>query len=91
MPQLDETLLTLPGVYSFQAALSAEDGAAVLNLTLFCPSPVATGLKEAATTAVHALMATQGAEMPRVHVHIRPPEALRWDSTGMVKRTISTN
>ena len=87
MPQLDETILAFPGVYSFQAAFRPGDDAACFDLTLFCPEQHAAGLKKNVITAVRTLMATAAAP-PAIHVHTRSPETLRWDSTGMIKRTI---
>ncbi|WP_419659150.1 AMP-dependent synthetase and ligase [Desulfosarcina variabilis str. Montpellier] len=90
MPQLDETILALPGVYSFQAAVASEAETECLNITLFCPKQHASQLKKDVDMAVNALLASLTANAPVVRVNARPPEALRWDSTGMIKRTIGS-
>ncbi len=88
MPRLDEAILCLPGIYSYQAALTSGDEAAHLDLTVFChPQPTA-GLKKDIAGAVNALMTHDPSQGPVIRVHFHPPEALRWDSTGMIKRTL---
>jgi phenylacetate-CoA ligase len=91
MPQLDETILSIPGVYSFQAALMSGNDATCLDLSLFCQKQHAAGLKKEVVAAVKALLASCASDVPIIRVHPHPPEALRWDSTGMIKRTISHN
>ena len=88
MPQLDETILSLPGIYSFQATLQSEEAGGYLNLNLFCQEQNAAGLQKDVLAAVKALMANRAEATPPIRIHTHPPEALRWDSTGMIKRTI---
>jgi phenylacetate-coenzyme A ligase PaaK-like adenylate-forming protein len=88
MPQLDETILGLPHIYSFQAAMRSEATTADLDITLFCPTQQAAQLQKNVGMAVKNLLASPTANAPVVRVTACPPEALRWDSTGMIKRTI---
>ena len=88
MPLLDETILSLPGVYSFKAAVPSGQRDSYLDLDLFCRDPHDTGLKEAVVAAVGALTTARQAGPPTVRIRMHSPEALRWDGTGMIKRTI---
>lgn len=88
MPQLDEAILALPGIYSFQATLKPKEAGGTLDLNLFCQEQHAAGLEKDVFAAVSALMANRSETMPPVRIHTHPPNALRWDSTGMIKRTI---
>lgn len=87
MPQLDEAILALPGVYSFQAQLAIEGSATYLDIALFCHKQQAARLGKDVVRAVNAQM-VNSADSPIVRLSTHPPEALRWDSTGMIKRTI---
>ncbi len=88
MPVLDEAILALDGIYSFQAALTAGENGIVLDLYLFCWMQRADQIKKEVTEAVTSLLESYPAPIPSIRVHYRPPEALQWDSTGMIKRTI---
>ena len=88
MPRLDETILSLPGIYSYQAVLHPGEAGGTLDLNLFCRKQHAAALKKDVPAAVGTLMAALASDMPTVRVHAHPPEALRWDSTGMIKRTL---
>ena len=88
MPQLDEAVLSLPGIYSFQATLLPEKAGGTLELNLFCPKQHATDLEKEVFAVVGTLMANRPDNKPAIRIHTHPPEALRWDYTGMIKRTI---
>ena len=88
MPQLDEAILALPGIYSFQAALRKEGGADVLDLNVFCQGRRSGPLKEEIPAALTPLLTKPGHDAFSVSITTHPLEALRWDSTGMIKRTI---
>jgi phenylacetate-coenzyme A ligase PaaK-like adenylate-forming protein len=85
--KLDETILALPGVYSFQATSVSEDTSTRLEITLFCQQQDATRLEKDVGMAVKALLASS-TQPSTVHVTTCPPDTLRWDSTGMIKRAI---
>ena len=89
MPQLDETILALPGVYSFQATLRSAESERYLDIALFCQKQHAAGLEKDIVHAVKTLMASCPADGPAIRLRTHPPEALRWDSSGMIKRTFS--
>ena len=86
--KLDETILALPGVYSFQATSVSRDTATRLDITLFCQQQDAARLEKDVGTAVNALLTGPTAQPSTVRVTACSPDALRWDSTGMIKRAI---
>ena len=88
MPDLDEAILALPGVYSFQAACTSEKDGPVMDLTVFCIPERSGALKDEVQKAITPLFKKRTGTMPSIHIHTSPPESLRWDSTGMIKRTI---
>ncbi len=83
---LDEALLGLPGLYSFQAGYRTEADKTVLNLTLFCRNKEATRLKQEAADEISRLSAERSIPISRTEIDTQPPRELRWDATGMVKR-----
>ncbi|BBO85737.1 hypothetical protein DSCO28_63030 [Desulfosarcina ovata subsp. sediminis] len=88
MPQLDEAILSLPGVYSFQAVLEKTGENTVLSLNLYCREQHSATLKDGVHAAVARLLESGTGGGPAIRIHTHPPDALRWDSTGMIKRTI---
>ena len=88
MPNLDETILPLPGVYSFQAALAQTESGACMQIDLFCENQCAAALKEAVIAAVGELTTVFAEDGPAIRVRTHPPDMLRWDSSGMIKRSI---
>jgi phenylacetate-CoA ligase len=88
MPILDETLLKLPGVISFQASISVMDEDGTLNLVLFCEEKNAEALKKTAHGAVSQMLYQGHHRIRNILVHVSPPEALHWDASGMIKRNI---
>jgi phenylacetate-coenzyme A ligase PaaK-like adenylate-forming protein len=91
MPLLDETIFSLPGIYAFQAALTSRNVDADLDLTVYCHKQHAAGLEKEVAKAVKALVAGDAFRITTIRVHTREPESLRWDSSGLIKRTIARN
>jgi len=90
MPLLDETIMTLPGMYCFQASFLYEKGGGTLDITLFCNSRYASTLQKEVPKLLATLFKDNRADIPSIQIHTLPPEAIRWDSTGMIKRTVGT-
>jgi phenylacetate-CoA ligase len=89
MPALDEAILALPGICSFQAAVSREGDRKCLELILYRTPARSAHLESDARTAVAPLLEGRLERIDRVAIRVQPPEALRWDATGMIKRTIA--
>lgn len=88
MPRLDEAILSLPGVYSFKAAISPGHGSSCLEIDLFCRDRCDAGLQEAVAAAVGALTGAHKEDTPAVRIRMHSADTLSWEGTGMIKRTI---
>ena len=85
MPELDETVLPVPGVVGFAAKYSDGENAGELNVTLYCMPEKA---DDAAREVREALAGMLRRDEGRVVVESRPLEELAWDASGMIKREI---
>jgi len=90
MPQLDEAILALPGLYSFQAAFDTRGGRDNVTVTLFCPEKDAQFLADRARAIIAGLLSSGSTPGRILRVETRLPEELRWDASGMIKRTIAS-
>jgi len=88
MPLLDETIMALPGMYCFQASFLYEKGGGTLDITLFCNNRHASTLQREVQEALATLLKDNRAHIPSIQIRTLSPEFIRWDSTGMIKRTV---